>query len=143
MNESKAFINGIKAQKANYKASAPSTIVQPIDFKFEEREVDTNLYCFFTRTNTRNNTASNTKNKGIHSNQLQKPTLVTKLITSAPKLNQQKTPMQTEITIINLFEQDDMLNHQKRKFTVQQNFILTFTDKISAFFSKPLASLFK
>jgi hypothetical protein len=146
MNVSKVFINGTKAQKAqkaNDKASAPSTIVQPIDFKFEERDVDSNLYCFFTRTNARSNTHSSTKNKGIHSNQLQKPTLVKKLITSAPKLNQQKTPMQTEITIIKLFEQDDMLNHQKRKSPVQQNFMLTLTDKISAFFSKPMTSLFK
>ena len=143
MNESKAFINGIKAQKANYKTSAPSTIVQPIDFKFEEREVDTNLYCFFTRTNTRNNTASNTKNNGIDRNQLQKPTLLNKLTTSAPKLNQKKTPMHTEITIIKLFEQDDILKHKNIKTLAQQKLTLNITDKIFAFFFKPMTSLFK
>ncbi len=135
MNESKAFINGIKAQKANYKASAPCTIVQPIDFKFEEREVDSNLYCFFTRNNTRNN--------GIDRNQLQKPTLLNKLTTSAPKLNQKKIPMHTEITIIKLFEQDDILKLKNIKTLAQQKLKFNITDKILAFFSKPMASLFK
>lgn len=135
MNESKAFINGIKAQKANYKASAPCTIVQPIDFKFEEREVDSNLYCFFTRNNTRNN--------GIDRNQLQKPTLLNKLTTSAPKLNQKKIPMHTEITIIKLFEQDDILKHKNIKTLAQQKLTFNITDKIFAFFFKPMTSLFK
>jgi hypothetical protein len=135
MNESKAFINGIKAQKANYKASAPCTIVQPIDFKFEEREVDTNLYCFFTRNNTKNN--------GIDRNQLQKPTLLNKLTTSAPKLNQKKIPMHTEITIIKLFEQDDILKHKNIKTLAQQKLTFNITDKIFAFFFKPMTSLFK
>ena len=135
MNESKAFINGIKAQKANYKASAPCTIVQPIDFKFEEREVDSNLYCFFTRNNTRNN--------GTDRNQLQKPTLLNKLTTSAPKLNQKKIPMHTEITIIKLFEQDDILKLKNIKTLAQQKLKFNITDKILAFFSKPMASLFK
>ena len=135
MNESKAFINGIKAQKANYKASAPCTIVQPIDFKFEEREVDSNLYCFFTRNNTKNN--------GIDRNQLQKPTLLNKLTTSAPKLNQKKIPMHTEITIIKLFEQDDILKLKNIKTLAQQKLKFNITDKILAFFSKPMASLFK
>jgi hypothetical protein len=135
MNESKAFINGIKAQKANYKASAPSTIVQPIDFNFEEREVDTNLYCFFTRNNTKNN--------GIDRNQLQKPTLLNKLTTSAPKLNQKKIPMHTEITIIKLFEQDDILKHKNIKTLAQQKLTFNITDKIFAFFFKPMTSLFK
>jgi hypothetical protein len=135
MNESKAFINGIKAQKANYKASAPCTMVQPIDFNFEERDVDTNLYCFFTRNNTKNN--------GIDRNQLQKPTLLNKLTTSAPKLNQQKTPMQTEITIIKLFEQDDILKHKNIKTLAQKKLTFNITDKIFAFFFKPMTSLFK
>lgn len=135
MNESKSFINGIKAQKANYKASAPCTIVQPIDFKFEEREVDSNLYCFFTRNNTRNN--------GIDRNQLQKPTLANKLTTSAPKLNQQKIPMHTEITIIKLFEQDDILKHKNIKTLAQQKLTFNITDKTFAFFFKPMTSLFK
>jgi len=135
MNESKAFINGIKAQKPNYKASAPCTIVQPIDFKFEEREVDSNLYCFFTRNNTRNN--------GTDRNQLQKPTLLNKLTTSAPKLNQKKIPMHTEITIIKLFEQDDILKLKNIKTLAQQKLKFNITDKILAFFSKPMASLFK
>jgi hypothetical protein len=135
MNESKSFINGIKAQKANYKTSAPSTIVQPIDFNFEEREVDTNLYCFFTRNNTKNN--------GIDRNQLQKPTLLNKLTTSAPKLNQKKIPMHTEITIIKLFEQDDILKLKNIKTLAQQKLKFNITDKILAFFSKPMASLFK
>jgi hypothetical protein len=135
MNESKAFINGIKAHKENYKTSALSTIVQPIDFNFEEREVDTNLYCFFTRNNTKNN--------GIDRNQLQKPTLLNKLTTSAPKLNQKKIPMHTEITIIKLFEQDDILKHKNIKTLAQQKLTFNITDKIFAFFFKPMTSLFK
>jgi hypothetical protein len=126
MNESKSFINGIKAQKANYKTSAPSTIVQPID---------TNLYCFFTRNNTKNN--------GIDRNQLQKPTLLNKLTTSAPKLNQKKIPMHTEITIIKLFEQDDILKHKNIKTLAQQKLKFNITDKIFALFFKPMTSLFK
>jgi hypothetical protein len=139
MKGSRSSINYIKAEKENYKASATRTNTQPIDFNFAEREVDRNLYCFFTQTKA----PKYTKNIDTGSNQIQKPTLVKKLTTSAPKLNQQKIPMHTNITTIKLFDKNDILNHQKIKAPAQQKLMLTITDKISAFFSKPMTSLFK
>jgi len=144
--------------RENHKPTALTPKPLPKDFNFDYIEDDASSYGFITNPIDTDNDASslassstnNISNNGCDGNDITENVsqsqntsqtknkhpedivLKTSQITISSQLDQQKTPVATDITTIELFEHDDSLVNGGRRQAQQKKSIQTITEKIAA-----------
>jgi hypothetical protein len=133
MSVPKSFIDYMKIMRENYKSGASNTIELPIDFNFDDTEIENHLYGFVSSGGGNNTDKSyNTKENDL--DDFECSTLENEAVKVL--FTPSSLPKKTDIITIKLFDQDGPLINSENTLSVKAKAPFTLIDKINNVLSK-------
>tara|TARA_R110000824_G_scaffold66657_1_gene172853 strand:- start:37655 stop:38101 length:447 start_codon:yes stop_codon:yes gene_type:complete len=133
MSVPRSFINYMKIMREYYKSGATRPDPLPKDFNFNDIEVDASSYGFISNDNF-NESINNTNNNNNNLKNNKIP------MSSNDQVLPAKAAPQTEITTIDLFQQNDRLKNLGQQPPTQKKITLILSKKVNGIFATMMAS---
>lgn len=138
MSVPKSFIDYMKIMRENYKSGASNTLELPIDFNFDDSEIENHLYGFVSlgggSGGANINESYNTKEDDLDDlecSRLESENAPIKRLFTPSSL-----PKKTDIITLELFGLNGPIIHSEKTLPVKPKTPFTLIDKINRFLSK-------